>query len=180
MFSPWQTHIPMIVVWPSRIAAGQRFSQPVSMVDMVPTILDLAGLPAPEITQGQSLVPLLLGQEGWESRPVILDEFNSAGGGRLEVMDGRWGASLVVNGQASPPEKNGRAAPLLLYDLWNDPDLTHSLHEERPDLVEHYTEFLEAQWAAHRALAQRFNRFGEEVALTPEQLRTLRALGYIQ
>ena len=50
----------------------------------------------------------------------------------------------------------------------------------RPDLVEHYTEFLEAQWAAHRALAQRFTRSGEGAVLTPEQLRTLRALGYIQ
>jgi len=46
--------------------------------------------------------------------------------------------------------------------------------------VEHYTEFLEAQWAAHRALAQRFTLSGEGAALTPEQLRTLRALGYIQ
>ncbi len=179
----------MIVVWPARIAAGQRFSQPVSMIDMLPTIIDLAGLSEPEITQGQSLAPLLLGREGWESRPVILDEFNgSAGVGRLDVIDGRWGASVYVSEPPSPPEDNfrplpelnGRPAPLLLYDLWNDPDLTHSLHEERPDLVEHYTEFLEAQWAAHRALAQRFNSFGEGVALTPEQLRMLRALGYIQ
>jgi tRNA A-37 threonylcarbamoyl transferase component Bud32/tetratricopeptide (TPR) repeat protein len=61
-----------------------------------------------------------------------------------------------------------------------DPYLSHSLHEERPDLVEHYTEFLEAQWAAHQALAQRFTRSGEEAVLTPEQLRTLRSLGYIQ
>ena len=55
----------------------------------------------------------------------------------------------------------------------------NSLHEERPDLVEKYTEFLEARWEAHQALAQQFTR-GGEVALTPEQLRTLRALGYIR
>ncbi len=69
--------------------------------------------------------------------------------------------------------------PLLLYDLWNDPFAVHSLHDERPDLVEKYTKFLEAQWEAHQALAQQFSRSGE-VALTPEQLETLRALGYIQ
>ncbi len=185
IFSPWRSHIPMIVVWPARIAAGQRFSQPVSMIDMLPTIVDLAGLPAPEITQGQSLAPLLLRQEGWEPRPVIFDEFYTSFDtdtlrGRIGVVDGRWGASLLVNQDPSPPEENGRAAPLLLFDLWNDPKLSHSLHEERPDLVEHYTEFLEAQWAAHRALAQRFTRSGEGAALTPEQLRTLRALGYIR
>jgi arylsulfatase A-like enzyme len=184
IFSPWESRIPMIVVWPARIAAGQSFTQPVSMIDMLPTIVDLAGLPEPEITQGQSLAPLLLGEEGWEPRPVIFDEFygdfaSDTLRGRIDVVDGRWGASLLVNREASPPEENGRAAPLLLFDLWNDPQLSHSLHEERPDLVEHYTEFLETQWAAHRALAQRFSRSGEGAVLTPEQLRTLRALGYI-
>ena len=42
-----------------------------------------------------------------------------------------------------------------------------------------YTEFLEAQFEAHQALAQRFTR-SEDPPLTPEQLRTLRSLGYIQ
>jgi arylsulfatase A-like enzyme len=184
IFSPWESRIPMIVVWPARIAAGQRFSHPVSMIDMLPTIVDLAGLPMPEITQGQSLAPLLLGHEGWEPRPVILAEFYGSStdtiAGRIDVVDGRWGASLLVNREPSPPEENGRAAPLLLFDLWNDPYVSHSLHEERPELVEKYTEFLEAQFAAHRALAQRFTRSGEGPALTPEQLRTLRALGYIR
>ncbi len=68
---------------------------------------------------------------------------------------------------------------LMLYDLWNDPMCLHSLHEKRPDLVEKYTAFLEAQWDAHQALAQLFTP-SESVALTPEQLETLRALGYIQ
>ena len=72
-----------------------------------------------------------------------------------------------------------RPVPLLLYDLWSDHLALHSVHEERPDLVEKYTAFLEAQWEAHQALAQRFTP-GDEVQLTPDQLRTLRALGYIQ
>ncbi|MEE9473849.1 MAG: sulfatase-like hydrolase/transferase [Acidimicrobiia bacterium] len=174
IFSPWRTHIPMIVIWPAQIAAGQRFTQPVSMIDMVPTILDLAGLPAPEITQGQSLAPLLLGKEGWEPRPVIF-----ASDARIDVADGRWGASLLLR-EPSPPEENGREARLLLFDLWNDPYLSHSLHEERPDLVEKYTDFLEAERAAHQALAQQLTHSGEGAVLTPEQLRALRALGYIQ
>lgn len=54
------TRIPLIVIWPGHIAGGQRFSQPVSMIDMLPTILDLADLPMPEVIQGQSLAPLFL------------------------------------------------------------------------------------------------------------------------
>ena len=55
----------------------------------------------------------------------------------------------------------------------------HSLHEEQPDLVAKYTKFLETQCEARQALAQQFTP-GEESPLTPEQLRTLRSLGYIR
>ncbi|MEE8550261.1 MAG: sulfatase [Gemmatimonadota bacterium] len=190
MFRPSISRIPLLFVWPGRIPGGQRFSQPVSMIDVLPTILDLLGLPEPEVVMGQSLAPLLLGEEGWEPRPVILDEFNvdqETGElrGELEVVDGRWAASLQINPE--PPEEDEdeeaaerrRPVPLLLYDLWNDHYTLHSLHEERPDLVEKYTAFLEEQWEAHQVLAQLFTRSGE-VVLTPEQLETLRALGYIQ
>jgi arylsulfatase A-like enzyme len=178
LFRSFRTRIPLIVVWPERIAPGQRFSQPVSMIDILPTILDLVDLPMPQVMQGQSLAPLLFGEEGWQSRPVILDEFY-VDGGWIEVIDGRWGASLEVLVPDESPPEDGRPAPLLLYDLWKDPYSLHSLHEERPDLVEKYTTFLEAQFEAHQSLAQLFTR-SEPVALTPEQLQTLRALGYIQ
>ena len=169
-------------VWPGHIEGGQRIAHPVSMIDVLPTLLDLLGLPAAEIAQGQSLAPLMLGREGWEPRPVILDEFyysNTTGelGGAIEVVDGRWGASLEINPWQQPEER--RPSPLLLYDLWNDPMALWSLHEERPDLVEKYTAFLEEQFEAHMALSQYFTRSGE-VELTPEQLRTLRSLGYIR
>jgi len=184
MFRSSETRIPLLVFWPGRIAGGQRFSQPVSMIDVLPTILDLVDLPMPEVMQGQSLAPLLLGQEGWEPRPVILDEFytdeiSGEISGVIEVVDGRWGASLEINPHPDREPETQRTVPLLLYDLWNDPYTQHSLHEERPDLVEKYTAFLEAQFNAHQALAQRFTSSGE-TALTTEQLQTLRALGYIQ
>jgi arylsulfatase A-like enzyme len=155
----------------------------VSLIDMLPTILDLADLPMPEVMQGQSLAPLLLGEDGWEPRPVILDDFRADQTtgeltGVIEVIDGRWGASLDIN-RSSYRESPG-APRLLLYDLWNDPMALNLLNEERPDLVEKYTNFLEAQFEAHQSLAQLFTPSSDQVALTPEQVRTLRSLGYIQ
>jgi arylsulfatase A-like enzyme len=193
--TPWLrpsiSRVPLIFVWPGHIEGGQWFSEPtVSMIDVLPTILDLVGLPLPEIMQGQSLAPLLLGTGSVESRPVILDEFwvdaqTDELRGRLEVVDGRWGASLEINPE--PPEEDEdeedalwrRPVPLLLYDLWNDPGCLHSIHEERPDLVEGYTRFLEEQFEAHMALGQYFTA-AEDVVLTPEQLEMLRSLGYIR
>ena len=173
------------------------------MLDILPTVLDLAGVPPPEVAQDQSLAPLVLGQAGWEPRPVILDEFEvdpdtDALRGTIEVIDGRWAASLFIDprpGASRLPlrghhdgvstkeawwnERPRSVARLLLYDLWHDPRAFYSVHEEHPDLVEHYTEFLEAQFQAHQALAQRFTP-GEESPLTPEQLRALQSLGYIR
>jgi arylsulfatase A-like enzyme len=189
MFGPGISRVPLLFVWPGHIEGGQRFSKPVvSMIDLLPTILDLVDLPLPEVMQGQSLAPLLLGEGNVEPRPVILDEFIMDGEtgelrGNIEVVDGRWGASLAINGGGPRPAQSfgerGRPVPLLLYDLWNDPYCLHSVHEEHPDLVEKYTAFLQAQFEAHLALGQLFTP-SEPVPLTPEQLEMLRALGYIR
>lgn len=196
MFRPSWTRVPLVFVWPGRIDAGQRIAEPVSMLDVLPTILDLLDLPPPEVMQGQSLAPLLFDEDGWEPRPVILDEFvadpeTGELRGVIEVVDGRWGASLEINDGVIPlmrvldpvdEEEEAlwrRPAPLLLYDLWNDPMSLHSLHEERPDLVSRYTAFLEQRLAAHRDLARIFTRSAGS-PLSPEQLKALRALGYIR
>jgi arylsulfatase A-like enzyme len=176
--------IPLIIVWPERIAPGQRFSEPVSMIDMLPTILDLTDLPMPEVMQGQSLAPLLLGRAGWEPRPVIIDEFygDSDTGelsGDIAMIDRRWiiWGQIPMRSEDAPEGK--KQPPIWFYDRWKDPFHVGSVHEERPDLVEKYIRLIEAQWEAHKALAQQFRR-SEDSPLTPEQLRTLRSLGYIQ
>jgi arylsulfatase A-like enzyme len=188
----------MIFVWPGHIDPGQRLQQPVSLIDLLPTILDLADIAAPEGLQGQSLAPLLLGLN-WEPRPVIFNEFYvdpETGGlmGKIEVIDGRWGASLDIDNRPEeqrPPNYRMNLfyphsrlgppppVPVLVYDVWEDPDCMRPLNEERPDLVEKYTDFLEEKWAEFHEVSKRFLR-SEDVPMTPEQLRTLRSLGYIR
>jgi arylsulfatase A-like enzyme len=202
LFDSYRSRIPLIFVWPGRIVAGQRFERPVSMIDVLPTLLELTELPPPEVLQGRSLAPLLTGQVdegGFDAQPVILDQFQAdieTGEltGHIEIVDGWWGASMAVNpthwtddGTAPPIAGGWRAArPLLpdspkvlIYDLETDPFATRNVNEEHPELVEKYTAMLEKQWEAHQLLAQRFSVTGQ-VEMTPEQLETLRSLGYIQ
>jgi arylsulfatase A-like enzyme len=174
------SRVPLVFVWPGRIPGGQRIRERVSMIDVLPTVLELAGLPEPDAMQGQSLAPLLLGRDGWEPRPVIFDEFTTDLGtgaltGRLEMIDGRWGASLWVG----EPEEDYPRLPLLLYDVSEDPMALSPVNDEHPELVTKYTELLTRQWEAHQLLAKRFTP-GGAVELTPEQLETLRTLGYIR
>lgn len=200
----FKTWIPMMFIWPGHIAEGQRLSQQVSMIDMLPTILDLTDLPLPDGLQGQSLAPLLLGKKGWEQKPVIFDEIYvdmNTGNllGNIEVIDGQWGASLEIfqgpNGKELsayrryqapafgrwryPPHEFPNIPRLLVYDLWNDPHALSNINEERPDLVKKYTQFLEKRWKEHQALAINFSQT-QKGALNKEQIETLRSLGYIR
>jgi arylsulfatase A-like enzyme len=202
LFDSFATRVPLLVVWPREVRGGRRIEQPVSMIDVLPTLLELLGLPRAEVAQGQSLAPLLAGREQ-TLRPVVLDEFrvDEATGemvGNLEIVDGRWGASLEIGPQpgAADPARGRHQVPvggrwgalhryfpevprLLLYDLWADPFARQAVNDRHPELVERYTRELVALWKANQALAQRFRAAGE-VELDPEQLRQLKALGYIQ
>lgn len=199
---PFATHVPLMFVWPGHIPGGRRIRTPVSLLDLLPTLLDLAGLPQPELKQGHSLAPLLLGQvadEEWDGQPVIVDvlvEDQVSGElmGNIEVIDGRWGAALCVRPEGLTEERSrygvgdgllpcvraGRPEGLLLYDLWDDPLLQRPINAERPDLVEKYTGLLEAQMEANASVRELLAASGERSALTPEQLEMLRTLGYIR
>lgn len=183
ILSSSNTRVPLLFVWPGNIAGGQRFQEPVSMIDVLPTVLELAGLPPPQTLQGQSLAPLLLGRAGWQRRPVIFDQFEKDARtgelrGQIAVIDGRWGAARWIGAQ---PEDTIRRwpTPVLLFDVWDDPLALTPLNDAHPELVTRYTALLEKQWEAHRLLATRFTP-GAKVELTPAQLEALRALGYIR
>ncbi|ANY19340.1 Choline-sulfatase [Tsuneonella dongtanensis] len=51
--------IPMVIALPGKQDDGKRFGQPVSLLDIFPTMDALAGLPDPQDIYGKSLVPVL-------------------------------------------------------------------------------------------------------------------------
>ena len=66
---------PMIVSWPGVVPKGSRYTQITEHVDILPTLLDLAGVPAPNGVQGMSMAPILRGDAG-AGRDCALTEFN--------------------------------------------------------------------------------------------------------
>ncbi len=53
---------PLLVRWPQKIKAGARTDAMVSWIDLMPTLIDLAGGTVPEGIDGKSFAPVLLGQ----------------------------------------------------------------------------------------------------------------------
>jgi uncharacterized sulfatase len=110
------THIPLIIEQPDSIGSGTINPKLVSHIDLLPTMLELAGLDVPPIMEGQSIVPLLRGKEAPEKEVVI--EFN-----RYEIEQDSWGGFQPVRCIVSGRYK--LAINLLhsdeLYDLETDP-----------------------------------------------------------
>jgi len=202
LFDAYATRVPLLFIWPRRIEGGRRSDEPVAMIDVLPTILELAGLPAPEVGQGRSLAPFLLHGES-PHHEVILEEVrvDEASGetiGNIEIVDGRWGASLEIGPlpAGADPARGRHSVPaggrwgakhpffpdvprLLLYDLWRDPFALAAVNDDHPELVERYEKLLRERWSAHRALAQRFEA-AAETPLDAAQLEQLQALGYVR
>ncbi len=65
------TRVPLIVVAPGVTAAGGVSGRPVSLIDLYPTLAELAGLRAPSDLDGESLVPLLRYPDAERTTPAV-------------------------------------------------------------------------------------------------------------
>jgi arylsulfatase A-like enzyme len=124
-------HIPFLARVP-RLAGGRRIDAFVQPVDLMPTILDLAGVPAPDAGHGASLVPLLRGEtpDGWRASAISSTCFGPATQRRPP------GSSTLVT-----PEWTylylGGIDMAELYDARADPQQRHNLAPERPEVLQH-------------------------------------------
>jgi arylsulfatase A-like enzyme len=195
-FHTYATRVPMLVVWPGKIPGGVRLSEPVSLIDLLPTLLELAGLSPATKVQGRSLAEALLAGAEPEPRPFFIDmpgtDFDTREMiGTLEIIDGRWGASLVINSKpyGEVPENRAhhgdglkshyaRSEPLVVYDLVEDPFCRQPVNGERPDLVDRYRQMLEAQQARNLELRELLGGTGT-TEFDPGTLERLRTLGYL-
>ncbi len=55
------THVPLILRLPGRFPVGRRVRSMVELVDLMPTLCELTGIPVPGYVQGKSLLPVAVG-----------------------------------------------------------------------------------------------------------------------
>jgi arylsulfatase A-like enzyme len=71
------TRTPLIFSWPAVIRAGTIYDRgPVSTIDLMPTLLELAGGRAPAPVQGRSFPELLTAPESYPGREYVFSERN--------------------------------------------------------------------------------------------------------
>jgi arylsulfatase A-like enzyme len=112
------TRIPLVLQWPRRIAAAEP-DLPASAVDVMPTVLGLCGVSAPDGVQGRDLSPWLLGGNGARPESIYAE-------GRLGTRQS-W--RMMVRG-LDKLVFTPRLEIAHLYNLRQDPGETTDLSRE--------------------------------------------------
>lgn len=114
----WQraTHVPFIVAAPGVTKPGMRCDHPVSLIDVYPTLADLAGLPKPTGVDGVSLRPQLRDPSTPTGRAVVSTYLK----GNHGIYTDRWHYIRYNNGAEE------------LYDRRQDPHEWVNLAEKAP------------------------------------------------
>jgi arylsulfatase A-like enzyme len=111
--------VPGIIEWPARIKP-RITSYPASTMDILPTLVDLLGLPKDsmlELVDGMSIKPLLAGEIGPRTKPIPF-HYNGK-------------AALIDNDLKIVTEKIG-SGKYLMFDLKADKTESNDLFAERP------------------------------------------------
>lgn len=156
-----QLRVPLLIRLPHGENGGLRSAEPASLLDVMPTLLALAGIDAGEQLMGRDL----MGSRASDtSRPILAAGVKSRTGVHA-IYSGRH--KLVVD------EDSDR---LELYDLADDPAELHDLSKERPEV----RASLARRMADLRAEA-RIRTLGatHRAPLAPTLARRLEALGYM-
>jgi len=150
--------IPLVMRLPAGRDGGRRVQGLAAMADVLPSVLELAGLPALEQAQGHSLVPAIA--QGKTQR-AALHMYSVLRTDRHKYFSDE---RLLFDLEADPVERD---------DLWaQDSDLVRRFEREVRGLIRVDSE------ASGRFREQA--RPGEEPELTPEMLQKLRSLGYLR
>lgn len=161
-----QIYIPLIIKYPD-MQERRLIDEPVSVVDLMPTILDVLKYEIPEGIQGKSL----LAQNSGESREIIGESFPS---GHLLTTHPRF--NRIERAVFSWPYKfiSSTAGKRELFELMKDPNEKKNLYDAN-DNISMQLEAELNQW-----LKDNKEESGSAVKLDKDARERLKALGYIQ
>jgi choline-sulfatase len=109
-------HVPLLLKLPEAQPSGKRIAAKVRLVDIAPTLLEIAAIPVPSQMQGQSLLRVAKSPGGTDQAVYSRSDLPQRGFGWSALESWRKGKFLYV--RAPKPE---------LYDLTADPGATHNL-----------------------------------------------------
>jgi arylsulfatase A-like enzyme len=168
-------HVPLLLKLPTGRLGGKHFEDQVALAAVAPTLLELAGIPAPATMRAKSLFPMIeeakidknkfveTDKGKMKERPIYSEtNYAHRAFGWSELRSWRTGKYLYV--QAPKRE---------LYDQSSDPDAGKNLVPAAKAVAD----TLESQLADFQQKTSSVRN--EQTKLDPTQAEKLRALGYL-
>jgi arylsulfatase A-like enzyme len=167
-------HVPMIIRFPASAKAPARIAKPVAVIDLAPTLLELAGLPVPRNMEGRSLVSAV-------TKNAPRGDIFFAAGYQFDFMTGirrdQWKLVHVPN-EIDRSIMSG--AEYELYDLSNDPGELNNLAQDRPEMAAALRAELEKWTRPWWKRASTMQEQGPAPEMDEEARRRLIELGYLK
>ncbi len=160
--------VPLIMWAPGRLPEGAVVDDPVGLVDVYPTLAELAELPRPEGVMGRGLTDLAHGRPAAPRQfPLLAETYRPEAprDKRALVLDG-WKLIRTMHPSERVVDE--------LYDLRSDPDELQDLVVTQPGVASELAGELDAVVAAIGTGAT-----PRGARLSQEELANLRALGYM-
>lgn len=175
--------VPFLLRGPG-VPAARRVAEPVGLIDVTPTVLDLLGIERPEPIMGRTLVPILGGTtEDWKTPPIYAEaRDNTATEVDGPVRGKKVSDALIVRheGEKFIHRSDGSHE---LFDLEADPGENTNLWAEgfeRKEELLGLAEAYEKSGAKRReALEEGSGPTKKTEEIDPAREQKLRALGYI-
>ena len=158
-------HVPLLVKLPAAQMAGRHIASSVQLVDIAPTILEVARVPIPSTMQGQSLLRTARNATASNRPAYARTEYPSKNFGWSALESWRSGNYLLI--RAPHPE---------LYEVASDPGATHNLAESKKAVFATLASQLES---FDRQLSGTSSGASANVGLSSAELQKLASLGYV-
>ncbi len=165
-------HIPLIIRMPGA-PAGLRIDEPVSQVDILPTLLDLLGQPVPEGLDGRSLADYVRGGRPAAPPTPLFSHIDRYLHGRTGLREGQL---KIVHSDTTDARDEPASIEWELFDLKQDPDETHNLAADRVSDLDS----LRRRLAAMEDSMRMGNTERQSIELSDELRNQLIELGYVE
>ncbi|HAJ56337.1 MAG TPA: hypothetical protein DCL35_01045 [Candidatus Omnitrophica bacterium] len=170
-----QIRVVLVMRFPKALPQGKRVTELVSLVDVMPTVLDILRIEYNTETQGRSILGMVA---GLDPLPELESFSELKYGTHKAIRTKRWKLLARDDGRGVPE-------PVELYDLQDDPGERVNVLEKYPvesqqlvlRLRDHTRECLDLR---ARLLGRGPEAEAQQVRLTEEDRDILKSLGYIQ
>ncbi len=166
--------VPLLLRWPDQLPAKAQVSEPVQLLDLTPTVLDLVRVPyEPSAVQGISLARALTGDEHLDPEREVYLQRRFLGTGMVQGFEIKGEKLGLRKGSWKYIEARGEGT-YELYNLARDPAETSNLYSKQPEVSQELATLLRTWYESTPSGT------GEEQEIGEEDREKLRALGYTE